>query len=109
MPNQPNPQPATDNEGYLLHVCDWSPFIAKQVAVAEGIQLVDDHWQVIYTLRSFYQSTGVSPAMRILVKLVKRKLGDAKGNSIYLLQLFPGNPAILASKIAGLPRPTNCI
>ena len=32
-----------------------------------------------------------------------------KGNSIYLHKLFPGNPAKLAAKIAGLPRPTNCI
>ena len=52
---------------------------------------------------------GVSLSMRPLVKLVTARLGAAKGNSIYLLSLFPGNPAKLAAKFAGLPRPTNCL
>jgi len=47
--------------------------------------------------------------MRPLVKLVQESLGADKGTSIYLLGLFPGNPAKVAAKIAGLPRPTNCI
>jgi tRNA 2-thiouridine synthesizing protein E len=47
--------------------------------------------------------------MRILVKLVANELGPEKGNSLYLLQLFPGSPARVASRIAGLPRPANCI
>ena len=55
-----------------------------------------------------YLRTGLSPAMRPLVKLVSSELGPDKGRSIYLMKLFPGNPALLASKIAGLPRPTNC-
>jgi tRNA 2-thiouridine synthesizing protein E len=47
--------------------------------------------------------------MRILVKVVEVELGPEKGNSLYLLKLFPGSPARVASKIAGLPRPHNCI
>jgi tRNA 2-thiouridine synthesizing protein E len=35
-------------------------------------------------------------------------LGPDKGRSVYLLTLFPGNPALLGAKIAGLPRPENC-
>jgi len=46
--------------------------------------------------------------MRPLVRLTARELGSDKGNSIYLLRLFPGNPALVASRIAGLPRPENC-
>ncbi|MES2603574.1 MAG: TusE/DsrC/DsvC family sulfur relay protein, partial [Pseudomonadota bacterium] len=33
----------------------------------------------------------------------------SKGNSLYLLSLFPGSPARLAARIAGLPRPVNCM
>jgi tRNA 2-thiouridine synthesizing protein E len=47
--------------------------------------------------------------MRILVKHVRSQLGEEKGNSIYLMQLFPGSPAKLASKLAGLPKPDNCL
>ena len=38
-----------------------------------------------------------------LVKIVKQKVSLEKGNSIHLLTLFPGSPAKLAAKIAGLP------
>ena len=47
--------------------------------------------------------------MRPLVKYVSQTLGSDKGSSIYLLQLFPGSPAKVASKIAGLPRPEHCL
>ena len=36
-------------------------------------------------------------------------LGKEKSRSIYLMQLFPPSPARVASKIAGLPRPENCL
>jgi len=37
------------------------------------------------------------------------KLGADKGNSLHLNKLFNGTPAKLAAKLAGLPRPTNCL
>jgi tRNA 2-thiouridine synthesizing protein E len=47
--------------------------------------------------------------MRPLVKRTGQALGADKGRSIYLQQLFPPSPARIASKIAGLPRPANCL
>jgi tRNA 2-thiouridine synthesizing protein E len=47
--------------------------------------------------------------MRPLVKLVKEQLGEDCGSSVYLMGLFGGSPAKTAAKIAGLPRPTNCL
>ena len=64
---------------------------------------------IIDLLRAFHAETGISPSMRPLVKLVAQRLGVEKGTSLYLLKLFPGNAAKLAAKIAGLPRPTNCL
>ena len=40
---------------------------------------------------------------------VATELSVEKGRSIYLLQLFPGSPAKLVAKFAGLPKPKNCI
>ncbi|MGH8425826.1 MAG: TusE/DsrC/DsvC family sulfur relay protein, partial [Pseudomonas fluorescens] len=37
------------------------------------------------------------------------KLGPLKGNSLHLNRLFKGTPAKLAAKLAGLPKPTNCL
>ncbi len=98
-----------DEQGFLLDISDWSPALAREIALQEGIELTEAHWEIIDLLREFYREYELSPAMRILVKQVKSKFGDEKGNSHYLLTLFPGSPAKLASKIAGLPKPTNCL
>jgi|TARA_B110000967_G_scaffold21794_1_gene20226 tRNA 2-thiouridine synthesizing protein E len=99
----------TDKEGYLKHLSDWNPNVAEWLAEGVNVTLNKDHWDVIHALRNFYADTGISPAMRILVKIVKQKVSLEKGNSIHLLTLFPGSPAKIAAKIAGLPRPTNCL
>lgn len=100
---------ATDKDGYLLHFADWNAALAEQLAQREGIALTPAHWEILDTLRTFYVQFEQSPAMRPLVKYVAQVLGNDKGNSIYLLQLFPGSPAKVASKIAGLPRPEHCL
>jgi len=99
----------TDKEGFLKNLSDWTPEAANLLAKNEGITLTKEHWEIIKLLRDFYQQFEISPAMRILVKTAKTSLGDKKGNSIHLMKLFPGSPAKLASKIAGLPKPTNCL
>lgn len=98
-----------DPQGFLINLEDWNEEVAVSIASEEGIELNNDHWEVIWLLREFYAEYELSPANRILVKAVKEELGEAKGNSIYLMQLFPGSPAKLASKIAGLPKPLNCL
>ncbi|KZX76863.1 sulfur relay protein TusE [Oleiphilus sp. HI0009] len=98
-----------DPQGFLVNLHDWNEDVALQIAEEEGITLSPEHWEIIFLLRKFYEDFELSPAMRILVKTVKQQLGEKKGNSIYLMQLFPGSPAKYASKIAGLPKPTNCL
>ena len=101
--------PSTDNEGYLIDCHAWSPAIADWLAASEGIVLTDAHWTLIALIREFYEARELSPPMRVLVKLVRERLGEECGNSLYLLKLFPGSPAKLLAKVAGLPRPTNCL
>lgn len=101
--------PALDKDGFLVNLDDWNTEVAEQLAHAEGIQLTEAHWQIIHALRDFYQAFELSPAMRPLTKYLKQQLGPDKASSIYLLTLFPGSPAKIAAKIAGLPRPENCL
>ena len=101
--------PPLDEDGYLQNLGDWSPEVAQWLASQHGIALTNAHHEIITLLREFYASTGVAPANRPLVKLVQNRLGAERGNSIYLMQLFPGGPAKIACKIAGLPRPDNCL
>lgn len=107
--NQTRILPERDKQGFLVDLNHWNPDIAAIIAQEEGIELHDAHWEIINLLRDFYKEYELSPAMRILVKHVKEQLGNDKGTSLYLMQLFPGSPAKIASKIAGLPKPTNCL
>ncbi|TXS93039.1 TusE/DsrC/DsvC family sulfur relay protein [Parahaliea maris] len=100
---------AFDKEGFLRNLEDWSPEVAGQIASAEGITLEQAHWEVIELLRDYFAEFDSSPAMRPLVKYCAARLGPDKGKSIYLLSLFPGSPAKIGSKIAGLPKPENCL
>lgn len=98
-----------DQDGYLSNLNDWNELVAEVLAERENISLSAEHWEIIRLLQEFYKEFELSPAMRALVKYTEKKLGSEKGRSIYLLQLFPPSPAKIASKIAGLPRPTNCL
>lgn len=99
----------TDAEGYLENLLDWNPDVAELIAQNEGLKLTEAHWEIIELIQRFYAEFDLSPAMRPLVKYTTHHLGAEKGKSIYLLSLFPGSPPKLAAKIAGLPRPANCL
>jgi len=100
---------ATDEEGYLENLADWNEALAAHMALQDDIELTDSHWEVINILREYYATYQVAPAVRILTKTVGKKLGEEKGNSMYLFQLFPGGPAKQACKYAGMPKPTGCV
>ncbi len=120
MPSAKNKQPVNaqiingktvnfDKEGFLSDLNDWNPAVANIIAKKENVQLEDTHWEIIHLLRQFYDQFELSPAMRPLVKYIAQQLGKEKASSMYLLTLFPNSPAKLASKIAGLPKPDNCL
>tara|TARA_B100000900_G_scaffold405166_1_gene414409 strand:- start:798 stop:1136 length:339 start_codon:yes stop_codon:yes gene_type:complete len=97
-----------DADGYLRNHTEWTTIIAEQLAAQEQITLTNEHWRLIDLLRNYYARTDTAPAMRPLVKLVKAELGEHMG-SAQLMHLFGGSPAKMLAKLAGLPRPTNCI
>ncbi len=98
-----------DEEGYITDIGAWNKDIADLIAKDEDIDMTDEHWEVVNFLREYYEEYQVAPAVRVLTKAVKKKLGPDKGNSGYLYELFPYGPAKQACKIAGLPKPTGCV
>ncbi len=99
----------TDEEGYLANLSDWSEEVAKALAESEGLEMTENHWEVVNFLREYYQEYQIAPAVRVLTKAIGKKLGKDKGNSKYLYELFPYGPAKQACKVAGLPKPTGCV
>lgn len=100
---------ATDKQGYLSNITDWNAEVANAIAKTESLNLTDDHWLVVHTLRAFYLDFQRLPTMRILVKTLGDKLPSDKANSQFLYELFPDGPIKQGAKIAGLPRPPHCI
>ena len=98
-----------DENGFLIQAEEWSDDIARAFAAQEGISLTDAHWEVLSLLREYFAAFGDSPANRSLVNYTKQQFGKDKGNSLYLMGLFPGSPARVGSRIAGLPKPKNCL
>ncbi|WP_136254612.1 TusE/DsrC/DsvC family sulfur relay protein [Onishia niordana] len=98
-----------DPEGFLVDMGDWSPAVAEALAAEEGRILTEDHWEVIEVLRDFYSRYEMAPAMRPLVKSVGLALGAEKGKSLHLMRLFPDSPAKVGARLAGLPKPANCL
>ena len=98
-----------DEEGFLRHPSDWSRAVAEGMARNDGCDLEAAHWQVIDFLREYYFEYRIAPAIRVLCRELGRRLGQDKGNSAYLRQLFPFGPAKQACRYAGLPKPTGCV
>ena len=91
----------TDKDGYLKDAKQWSPELAKNLAMQLHIDLTEKHIQLIRWLREKY-TEGVA--------LTIRKVGNSGIVDIkQFYQLFPGGPLKNAAKIAGIPKPVSCI
>jgi tRNA 2-thiouridine synthesizing protein E len=98
-----------DEDGFLANLDQWNEDVANYFAEVEGIQMTQQHWEVVNFLREYYKQYQIAPMIKILVKEIGKKLGADKGNTKYLYELYPGGPAKQACKIAGLPKPTGCV
>lgn len=95
--------------GNLVDLHLWNEQVAEYMAQKEGIELNDDHWQVLHFLRKFYFEYGISPMVKILQKHIADELGPEKASREWLYRLFPQGPSRQGSRIAGLPEPQGCI
>jgi len=98
-----------DPEGFLVNLEDWSPEALEELAQTAEIELQDQHREILALARRFYEEFEHSPSQRPLARYIKLHLGPEQASSIYLMQLFGSSPAKMVSKLAGLPKPKNCL
>ena len=98
-----------DEEGYLMDWSVWKKDMASIMAKEDGLELGEEHWEVIKFLREYFEKYQIAPMIKILTKEMKKKYGADKGSTKYLYELYPGGPAKQACKYAGLPKPTGCV
>jgi len=98
-----------DAEGFLKDWTLWHEYRATDIANQNNITLNDSHWEIINLARDFFKAFDHAPSQRPLARYIKVKLGSNKSSSIYLMQLFGQSPAKMIARIAGLPKPKNCL
>ena len=99
----------TNKQGFLLNQYQWTHSLADELAKREGIKLTAQHWTLMNYLREYYEDYDIAPPMRIMVKIMAEEYGKENVTSRMIHQLFPLGPAKQGSRIAGLPKPKNCL
>jgi tRNA 2-thiouridine synthesizing protein E len=96
---------ATDSEGYLRHLDDWSEDFARTLAREEGLELTPAHWELIRFLREYYHEHGVQAQVRAMVRHFTERWGPQRGSNHALHEMFPiGGPQKQGNRLAGLLR-----
>lgn len=90
-----------NEEGYLTDVNQWDESVGQAIAVEEGIELTDKHWEVIKYLQEQHKNEVALSIRRI------KKSGVVDIKQFYAL--FPKGPLKVSTKIAGIPKPASCV
>jgi len=92
----------TDGNGNLTDPASWDEDVAKALAAEDGIELTQEHMDVLNYLRSEYLENNEQPMERAINKGMS-KIWGKKVTSKDLYVLFPLAPSKQGNKIAGLP------
>ena len=91
-----------DDEGFMIEYDEWSEELGKQLGSNIGLDLTDDHWEVIRWLREDYREQGETATLRRVSTM-------AGIPTKALFTLFPKKPAKKMAYVAGLPKPAGCV
>lgn len=95
----------TDAEGYIIDIDEWTEDFAIALAKQEGLELTEEHWQVIHYIRDYYLEHHVQAQVRAMIKHFAKEWGKEKGNNRYLHDIFPkGGPQKQGNRLAGIHR-----
>jgi tRNA 2-thiouridine synthesizing protein E len=93
----------TDANGNLTDPHSWDEDVARALAAEEGIELTQEHWDVLKYLRSEYIDNNGSQPMERAINKGMSAIWGKKVSSKDLYALFPLAPSKQGNKIAGLP------
>jgi tRNA 2-thiouridine synthesizing protein E len=84
----------------------WSPEDAARIAKEEGLELKEDHWEVVHALQEYFARHEDKPFinMRDLHDALDEKF-HIKGGLRYLYLLLPKGPIAQGCRLAGLKPP----
>ena len=98
-----------DQDGHLQNHLHWTPEVALLLAQQDGLSLDEQHLLVLATVRKFYDRFEYAPATRPLIKFLMKELGDHISNAQLMQDFQTGLVARTLARLAGLPKPANCL
>ncbi len=81
---------------------------ALEQAEIIGLSLTEFDWQVLEFCQVFYVEHGVMPLTRRVIKFIKENL-EPDFDSLKLQIRYTEKPLTVIAKLAGLPKPVQCI
>ncbi len=91
-----------DEEGFLTTYDEWDEDLARALAAQVGLELTEEHLDVLRFLRRDFQEKGETATLR--------RVSTVAGiPTKRLFELFPKKPAKKMAYVAGLPKPHGCV
>lgn len=98
-----------DQDGHLVDYTIWNESVAQQLALSLELSLTPWHFEILHAVRQFYQQFGHSPATRPLIKFLMKTVDPEINNAILQERFQTGLVARHLSRLAGVPKPANCL
>lgn len=86
---------------------DWNTDSAETAAEAEGVNLSEDHWDLIRALQEYYRKVEI-PRLRQIKDALDEKF-HSRGGMKYLYKIIPGGPVAQGCRLAGLNVPAGAV
>jgi tRNA 2-thiouridine synthesizing protein E len=90
-----------NDEGYLTNFEQWNIEVGELIAKKHNIELTATHWDIL----SWIQEQFKAKKKLTIEEIIGTKITDIKG----LKNLFTDEPLSVSTKIAGIPKPKNCL
>lgn len=98
-----------DQDGHLLDYTIWNAEVAQRLADTLELKLTPWHFEILQAVRQFYQQFGHSPATRPLIKFLMKTVSTDINNALLQEKFNTGLVARHLSRLAGVPKPANCL
>jgi len=86
---------------------DWDITQAEETAKIDGVNLSNDHWDLIRALQEYYGKVEF-PKLRQIKDALEERF-HSRGGMKYLYQIIPGGPVAEGCRLAGLNVPAGAI
>lgn len=98
-----------DQDGHLVDYTLWNEQVAQTLARSLNLELTVWHFDILTAVRQFYAQYGHSPSTRPLIKFLMKTVNPEINNAVLQEKFNTGLVARHLSRLAGVPKPANCL